>query len=285
MMAMDGLSNLDFSCVLRSNVIPRKKSALKAIEKVKMVMVYTCSKKPKIPSSMNHSESSTSNDTPMSNLVLETPRSEEVQKLLEVILNAKNLVVICSPGVSVPVSIRSSCQSISDPFELLHPIIWQDWIQSSLVFQILMDHLNQVPIKNLFYQAIHSLGRRGNLLRVYTQNINAMEKTAGVLSFGVPKSSQIGQPDCPRCVPLLGRLDQMSCTIGRHMMQSATFLNQSTSDGLPICTACKPYNTHGNQGIMCPNIVSWLWEFILSLTPTILLSSNNLPKQHSPELR
>ncbi|KAG1868940.1 hypothetical protein DFJ58DRAFT_723350 [Suillus subalutaceus] len=141
---------------------PTKKSALKAIEKVKMVMVYTRSKKPKIPSSLNHSESSISNDTPMSNLVLETPRSEEVQKLLEIILNAKNLVVICGPGVSVPVAIRSSCQSLSDPFNLLHPIIWQDQAQSSLVFQTL-------------------------------KNIDAMEKTAGVLFFGLPTSSQIAQ--------------------------------------------------------------------------------------------
>jgi NAD-dependent SIR2 family protein deacetylase len=102
---------------------------------------------------------------------------------------------------------------------------------------------------------MHCLDRRSNLLRVYTQNIDAMEKTAGILSFGVPTLSQIGEPDCPRCIPLLGRLDQMTCTLSHHVVPSATFLNQSPSDGLPICTTCKPYTHHGYHGIRRPNIV------------------------------
>ncbi|KAG2362878.1 hypothetical protein BDR07DRAFT_1376169 [Suillus spraguei] len=141
------------------------------------------------------------------------------------------------------------------PLELLRPIIWQDQAQSSSVIQTAMRHLNQIPTNNLFYRAIHSLDRRGNLLRVYTQNIDAMEKTASLLSFGVPNPSEIDPSKYLRCIPLLGRLDQMSCTLGCKMVPSSTFLDRLTSDGLPICTTCKSYNQHGHKGIRHPNIV------------------------------
>jgi NAD-dependent SIR2 family protein deacetylase len=176
------------------------------------------------------------------------------------------------PGVSIPSG--SSSLPLSHPFELLVPIIWQvcntrlyisrkashislhsqDQAQSSSVFQTMKHHLKPASKKNLFYQAIHSLDRRGNLLRIYTQNIDAMEKTAGLLSYGVPLAHQIGQPDCPRCIPLLGRLDQMSCSIGPHVVPSVTFLDQSASDGLPRCSDCRPYQC-GHHGIRRPNIV------------------------------
>jgi NAD-dependent SIR2 family protein deacetylase len=176
------------------------------------------------------------------------------------------------PGVSIPS--ESSSPPLSHPFELLVPIIWQacntrlyisgkasdislhsqDQAQSSSVFQTMKHHLKPASRKNLLYQAIHSLDRRGNLLRIYTQNIDAMEKTAGLLSYGVPLADQIGQPDCPRCIPLLGRLDQMSCSIGPHVVPSATFLDQSASDGLPRCSDCRPYQC-GHHSIHRPNIV------------------------------
>jgi NAD-dependent SIR2 family protein deacetylase len=92
-------------------------------------------------------------------------------------------------------------------------------------------------------------------LRIYTQNIDAMEKTTGLLSYGVPLANQIGQPDCPRCIPLLGRLDQMSCSLGSHVVPTATFLDKSPSDGLPICSNCQPYTTYGHHGICRPRIV------------------------------
>lgn len=135
-------------------------------------------------------------------------------------------------------------------------LLLQEPTKSSLVFQTTKHHLKRAPVKNLLYQAIHSLDRRGNLLRVYTQNIDAKEKTTGLLSFGVPKSFQIRTPDCPRCIPLLGRLDQMSCTSCDNLAPSAIFLDQSLSNGLPICTDC-PTFTHsfGHHGIRRPNIV------------------------------
>ncbi|KAG1789346.1 DHS-like NAD/FAD-binding domain-containing protein [Suillus variegatus] len=253
MMAIPGLSNLDFSCVHRSHLRVTKTSALKAIEKIKLAVVSSRSKRRKdhISSSMNHSEpsSSSSNDTPGNNYVLKSSGSEEVQKLQEIILNAKNLIIICGPGVSV----STGSSPLFDASELLCPIIWQDQAQSSSVFQTVKLLLNHKPTKNWFYQAIHSLDRRGNLLRIYTQNIDTMEKTTGGLSFGLPKS--IYEPNCPRCIPLLGRLDQMSCTLGRHVVPSATSLNQSASDGLPICTGCEPYTSCGHHGICRPNIV------------------------------
>ncbi|KAG1785189.1 DHS-like NAD/FAD-binding domain-containing protein [Suillus plorans] len=236
-----------------SNLRATKTSVLKAIEKIKLAVVSSRSQKRKdhISSSTNHSEPSSlsSNDILRNNLAMKSSRSEEVQNLQEIILNAKNLIVICGPGVLV----STESPPLFDSFELLHPIIWQDQTQSSLVFQTMKHLLNQKPTQNWFYQAMHSLDRRGNLLRIYTQNIDTRERTTGGLSFGVPKS--IYEPNCPRCIPLLGRLDQMSCTLGHHVVPSATFLNHSASDGLPICTICESYTNCGHHGICRPNIV------------------------------
>ncbi|KAG1901055.1 DHS-like NAD/FAD-binding domain-containing protein [Suillus fuscotomentosus] len=255
MMAMDGLSNLNFSHVHRSNLEFTKAFALKTIMKVSPVIQQRRSRKDRVPpASVDHAESSSSSfiNIAQNNFVSKISGGEEVQKVLDIILHAKNLIVICGPEVSVP----AASEFPIHPFESLLPIIWQEPTKSSLVFQTMMHHLKRTPIKNLLYQAIHSLDRRGNLLRVYTQNIDAMEKNTGLLSFGVPKSFQIGTPDCPRCIPLLGRLDQMSCTSCDNVAPSAIFLDQSLSDGLPICTDC-PTFTHsfGHHGIRRPNIV------------------------------
>jgi hypothetical protein len=55
------------------------------------------SKKCRLNSSLNHSEPSSllSDYTPGNNIILKSPRSEEIQKILDVILNAKSLVIIC----------------------------------------------------------------------------------------------------------------------------------------------------------------------------------------------
>ncbi|KAG1900828.1 uncharacterized protein F5891DRAFT_980042 [Suillus fuscotomentosus] len=216
MMAMDGLSNLNFSHVHRYNLEITKASALKTIMKVRSfspVMQQRRFRKQCVPpSSVDHAQSSSSIiNIAQNNFVSKTSGGKEVQK---------------------------------EP------------IKSLLVFQTMMHHLKRAPIKNLLYQAIHSLDRRGNILRVYTQNIDAMEKTTGLLSFGVPNSFQIGTPDCPRCIPLLGHLDQMSCTSCDNVTPSAIFLDQSLSDELPICTDC-PTFTHsfGHHDIRYPNIV------------------------------
>lgn len=133
-------------------------------------------------------------------------------------------------------------------------LFWQDRAQSSPVFQTMLHHLNNPCVGNQFYPAMHALDRRGNLLRVYTHNINAMEKTAGLLTFGVPTVDQIGQPDCPRCIPLLGRLDQMSCTLCCKVASTTSFMDQSTSNGLPVCVRCQAHGRLGHQGIYRPKI-------------------------------
>ncbi|KAG1890719.1 uncharacterized protein F5891DRAFT_964511, partial [Suillus fuscotomentosus] len=106
-----------------------------------------------------------------------------------------------------------------------------------------------------FYQAIHALDRRGHLLRVYTQNIDAMEKTAGMLSYGVPDTDRLGHPDCPRCVPLLGRLDQMTCTLCHTVVSSSAFLDELAQDGFPVCVRCTSHTTSRHRGIWRPNVV------------------------------
>lgn len=123
------------------------------------------------------------------------------------------------------------------------------------VSQVWLHHLNKKSIGNKFYQAIHALDRRGHLLRVYTQNIDAMEKTAGMLSYGVPDTGSLGHPDCPRCVPLLGRLDQMTCTLCHTVASSSAFLDELAQDGFPVCVRCTSHTTSGHRGIWRPNLV------------------------------
>src|SRR6267154_4943290 len=49
-----------------------------------------------------------------------------------------------------------------------------------------LSELSQAANPTLFHQALRSLDDRGRLLRVYTQNIDAIELKSG-LSFGVPE--------------------------------------------------------------------------------------------------
>src|ERR1700733_3698200 len=106
--------------------------------------------------------------------------------------------------------------------------------------------LSQAAEPTAFHQILKTLDDRGKLLRVYTQNIDAIEQKCG-LSFGVPvyedkrfKSRSkgatgvsIGDQDCsdasssdqpipnlptdfPRSIPLHGTLQMMHCQICTH---------------------------------------------------------------------
>lgn len=96
----------------------------------------------------------------------------------------------------------------------------------------------------------------GRLLRVYTQNIDALEAKTG-LSFGVPefqgkrtkpRSStfhEVGDPGpsttanrMPRCIPLHGTLQLVHCQICTHSFPLADYLPSFASGVPPECPEC-----------------------------------------------
>ena len=125
----------------------------------------------------------------------------------------------------------------------------------------------------VFHNLLRALDNRGRLLRVYTQNIDAIEQKSG-LSFGVPdfdskrsKSKLRGkariadmgsmipgliQPtiqltpnrlpsppvDTPRCIPLHGTLQSMHCQACNHAFPLSKYLSLLASGHPPPCPEC-----------------------------------------------
>ena len=115
-----------------------------------------------------------------------------------------------------------------------------------------------------FHQVLHALDERGKLLRVYTQNIDAIESKSG-LSLGVPvtkprtkakeplappesasgscdSAASSPPPDygTPRCIPLHGTLQSMhcqSCTFSFPLKDHLTSLTFGTPPDCPECVA------------------------------------------------
>jgi NAD-dependent SIR2 family protein deacetylase len=123
-----------------------------------------------------------------------------------------------------------------------------------------------------FHHVLRALDDRGKLLRVYTQNIDAIEQKCG-LSFGVPEfeekrgksRSKVGaqippldvdglepptsearspsSPSClprepPRCIPLHGTLQMLHCQICTHSFPLEDFLESLESGQPPPCPEC-----------------------------------------------
>ena len=110
-----------------------------------------------------------------------------------------------------------------------------------------------------FHHLLRALDDRGKLLRVYTQNIDALESKSG-LTFGVPdvggprgklrsktgaSASQEGPgrlpsppPEIPRCIPLHGTLDTMHCVFCTNVFPLRDHLDHLNSGIPPYCPEC-----------------------------------------------
>lgn len=119
-----------------------------------------------------------------------------------------------------------------------------------------------------FHHMLRALDDRGRLLRVYTQNIDALELKSG-LTFGVPelegrrsrpralkgKSDSVELPaplpstsavprlltppaETPRCIPLHGTLQSMHCQICQHTFPLENYLDDLNAGSFPICPDC-----------------------------------------------
>ena len=110
-----------------------------------------------------------------------------------------------------------------------------------------------------FHHLLRALDDRGKLLRVYTQNIDALESKSG-LTFGVPENggprgkpkSKAGPsasqdmpgrlpsppPETPRCIPLHGTLGTMHCISCTHVCPLRDHLEHLNSGIPPYCPEC-----------------------------------------------
>ena len=110
-----------------------------------------------------------------------------------------------------------------------------------------------------FHHLLRALDDRGKLLRVYTQNIDALESKSG-LTFGVPEiggprgkpKSKAGPsasqdmpgrlpsppPEIPRCIPLHGTLGTMHCVSCTHVFPLRDHLEHLSSGIPPYCPEC-----------------------------------------------
>lgn len=122
-----------------------------------------------------------------------------------------------------------------------------------------------------FHHVLRALDDRGKLLRVYTQNIDAIEQKCG-LSFGVPEfeekrgksrskaatqilppdvdgldpstpETKLGSPSCPpgespRCIPLHGTLQMLHCQICTHSFPLEDHLESLAFGQPPPCPEC-----------------------------------------------
>ena len=127
-----------------------------------------------------------------------------------------------------------------------------------------LSDLSQAAQPTSFHYLLRALDDRGRLLRVYTQNIDAIEQKSG-LSFGVPEfegkrnksrskqkfniadqpypaasTSRLLSPpvETPRCIPLHGTLQTMHCQICNHSFPLHQYLPSLTSGQPPSCPEC-----------------------------------------------
>lgn len=138
--------------------------------------------------------------------------------------------------------------------------------QTTLIFcQMIarLSELSKAAEPTPFHRLLRSLDLRGRLLRVYTQNIDALEVKSG-LSFGVPqfndrrnqyrpKAKQLScpptqEPDTepattPRCIPLHGTLQMLHCQICTYSFPLEDHLLSLSSGILPQCPECTSVET------------------------------------------
>src|SRR5262249_21133246 len=119
-----------------------------------------------------------------------------------------------------------------------------------------LSELSKAAEPTPFHRLLRSLDQRGKLLRVYTQNIDALEVKSG-LSFGVPhyddkrnqyrpkvkhpSAESAQEPETqpiPRCIPLHGTLQLLHCQICTHSFPLEDHLPSLSSGILPPCPEC-----------------------------------------------
>nr|VWO99962.1 Uncharacterized protein [Ganoderma boninense] len=177
-----------------------------------------------------------------------------VKRVVMAILKARKIVVVCGAGISVQAGIPDfrSSEGLFQSTKKNHPTLvsGKDLFDASvfnykrttsLFCQMIakLSQLSEDAEPTAFHRLLGALDGRGSLMRVYTQNIDALETKAG-LSFGLPewggkRSSPMGHH---RCIPLHGTLQWMHCATCTHSYPLRDFLSSLVSGQLPLCPQC-----------------------------------------------
>ncbi|KAF8640228.1 hypothetical protein AX16_010125 [Volvariella volvacea WC 439] len=136
-------------------------------------------------------------------LVQSQDPNAQLQKAIKAILKAKRIVVVCGAGISVQAGIPdfrspeglfqtlkkdNPKEALSSGKDLFDAAVFNFEHTTSLFYQMIaqLSELSKRAEPTSFHNLLRTLDDRGRLLRVYTQNIDAIESKCG-LSFGVPE--------------------------------------------------------------------------------------------------
>ncbi|EGN99156.1 hypothetical protein SERLA73DRAFT_182004 [Serpula lacrymans var. lacrymans S7.3] len=225
-------------------------------------------------------------------LVHSADPSTQVRRVVKAIMKAKRLVVVCGAGISVKAGIPdfrspdglfqtlkrdNPKESLTSGKDLFDASVFNSENTTSLFCQMIaqLSELSQSATPTSFHRLLRTLDDRGGLLRVYTQNIDAIESKSG-LTFGVPEfedkrykprskskpgpspedliassstmsphANQSSQSSCsssstetPRCIPLHGTLQTLHCQTCTHSFPLEQYLPSLISGAPPYCPEC-----------------------------------------------
>ncbi|KAJ6608709.1 DHS-like NAD/FAD-binding domain-containing protein [Mycena sp. CBHHK59/15] len=221
-------------------------------------------------------------------LQVSTNSTAQLAKTIKAILKAKRIVVVCGAGISVQAGIPdfrspeglfqtlkrdNPKESLASGKDLFDASVFHSENTTSLFCQMIarLSELSIAAEPTPFHHLLRALNDRGRLLRVYTQNIDALEQKTG-LSFGVPEfedrrskprvpkpnsttlpvalyepapaptasTSRLPTPPdgTPRCIPLHGTLQSMHCQICNHSFALADHFASLALGTPPACPEC-----------------------------------------------
>ncbi|KAF8879675.1 DHS-like NAD/FAD-binding domain-containing protein [Mucidula mucida] len=203
-------------------------------------------------------------------LVEPSAPSAQLASTIKAILKARRIVVITGAGISVQAGIPDfrSPEGLFQSLKRDHPrdvlasgkdlfdaSVFKSEHTTSMFCQMItqLSELSKAAQPTPFHRLLRSLDNSGKLLRVYTQNIDALESKAG-LSFGVPgfeerrartslqhaEDSRLPTPpsETPRCIPLHGTLQNVHCQICNHSFPFDDHLPSFSAGLPPQCPEC-----------------------------------------------
>ncbi|KAL1748424.1 DHS-like NAD/FAD-binding domain-containing protein, partial [Schizophyllum fasciatum] len=193
-----------------------------------------------------------------------------VSGVVKAIMKAKRIIVVCGAGISVHAGIpdfRSPAglfqtlkrdhpkENLSSGKDLFDASVFNSEQMTALFCQMIaqLSDMSSAASPTPFHQLLRALDDSGKLLRVYTQNIDAIEAKSG-LSFGVPafddrrhksrtatlNPDQQGHTslDPPRCVPLHGTLTRLYCMTCTYSCALTDYLPSLAAGAPPLCPSC-----------------------------------------------
>ncbi|KAJ7454734.1 DHS-like NAD/FAD-binding domain-containing protein [Mycena latifolia] len=217
----------------------------------------------------------------------------QLEKVIKAILKAKRIVIVCGAGISVQAGIPdfrspeglfqtlkrdNPKEALASGKDLFDASVFHSENTTSLFCQMIarLSELSSAAQPTPFHNLLRTLDDRGKLLRVYTQNIDAIEQKSG-LSFGVPpfqekrskprtpkanpksKSPSAVMPEpepvpaenvasgsrlptppaeTPRCIPLHGTLQTVHCQVCNHSFALADHFESLVLGTPPACPEC-----------------------------------------------